>query len=62
MSIQFNNEDTEAVKEFLRLLVNLGLTPTEAKDKVSSVLQPLGWDFVFFNDIEDFWITDNEMK
>jgi hypothetical protein len=26
------------------------------------VLSPLGWSFAYFNDIEDFWIIDNEMK
>jgi hypothetical protein len=62
MSIQFNKEDHEAVKAFLGLLVNLGLSPTEAYKKVKDVLSPLGWTFVYFNDIEDFWIIDNEMK
>lgn len=62
MSSQFNDEDKKATSEFLCLLVNLGMSPTDAYKAVDKILQPLGWSFVFFNDVEDFWITDNEMK
>lgn len=59
---QFNDQDKKAVSEFLALLINLGMTPTNAYKKVDEVLTPLGWSFVAFNDQEDFWITSNEMK
>lgn len=59
---QFNNDDKKVISEFLGLLVNLGTTPTEAFEIVNGVLDKLGWSFVYFNDIEDFWICDNEMK
>lgn len=62
MSQQFNEDDNKAVKDFLALLVNLGLSPIDAFRKVDAVLEPLGWSFVYFNDIEDFWIMDTEMK
>ncbi len=60
--VQFSDEDKEAVKGFLRLLVNLGMTPTEAKESVDVILNKQGWTFIAFNDIENFWICDNEMK
>ncbi len=59
---QFSEDDKKAVSDFLGLLVNLGMSPTEAYKAVDTTLEPLGWQFVYFNDIEDFWITDNEMK
>lgn len=62
MSAQFNNNDTRIIKDMLGLLVNLGASPTDAYNQVSSILKPLGWDFAYFNDIEDFWIIDNELK
>lgn len=62
MSTQFNDEDTKAVSDFLRLLVNIGMTPIDAYKAVNKILNNQGWSFVYFNDIEDFFITDNEMK
>lgn len=62
MSTQFNEDDKRIVSEFLGLLVNLGATPTEAYMKVNRILDGLGWQFAYFNDIEDFWIIDNELK
>jgi hypothetical protein len=59
---QCNDDDHKIIGEFLGLLVNLGMTPTEAYENVNSVLQKQGWSFVFFNDIEDFWVCDNAMK
>lgn len=58
---QFNDEDKQAVRDFMGLLVNLGKSPTEAYKCVNEILKPLGWSFVYFNDIEDFWICDNDM-
>lgn len=60
--IQFNDEDKKVTSDFLGLLVNLGMSPTEAYKNVNALLQKQGWAFVYFNDIEDFWICDNEMK
>lgn len=62
MSEQLNDVDHKAISEFLGLLVNLDMSPTDAFKAVDKILQPLGWSFVFFNDIEDFWVTSNEMK
>lgn len=62
MSTQFSDTDHKTVGDFLGLLVNLGMTPTEAYREVNTVIKKQGWSFVYFNDIEDFWITDNEMK
>lgn len=62
MSVQFNYQDNQAVKDFIGLLVNLGLSPTEAYRKVDALLNQIGWTFVYFNDIEDFRIIDNELK
>ncbi len=60
--VQFSEDDHKVVSEFLGLLVNLGMSPTEAFKSVDEILQRKGWSFVCFNDIKDFWITDNEMK
>lgn len=59
---QFNEGDQKATSDFLVLLVNLGATPTQAYEQVNEVLKKWGWEFIYFNDIEDFWITTNEMK
>jgi len=59
---QFNDEDKKIVSDFLGLLVNLGASPTDAYKAVNEILKPQGWAFVYFNDIEDFWICDNEIK
>lgn len=59
---QFTNDDQKVVSEFLGLLINLGMTPTEAYESVDKLLDKQGWSFVYFNDHEDFWITSNEMK
>jgi len=59
---QLNDVDHKIVSEFLGLLVNLGMTPTEAYDTVNRIISKEGWSFVFFNDIKDFWICDNEVK
>lgn len=60
--VQFNDEDKKAVSDFLRLLVNLGMSPTDAYKTIDGILKPQGWTFIYFNDIEDFWICDNEIK
>lgn len=44
------------------LLVNIGMEPIEAHKRVDAILQTKGWAFVCFNDLQDFWICDNEMK
>lgn len=62
MSTQFGNGDHKITSEFLGLLVDLGMTPTEAFKSVEEILQKQGWSFAYFNNIEDFWIIDNEMK
>lgn len=62
MSTQLNKEDHKIISEFLGLLVNLGMSPTGAFKSVDAVLEKSGWTFVYFNDIEDFWIIDNEIK
>lgn len=59
---QFNEQDTKVTSDFLALLINLGMTPTDAYKTVDKIISPLGWSFVYFNDHEDFWIMDNEMK
>jgi hypothetical protein len=62
MSEQLNKDDHKVISEFLGLLVNLGKTPIEAFEATDAVLKTTGWSFVYFNDIEDFWIIDNETK
>jgi hypothetical protein len=57
---QFNDEDKKTTSDFLGLLVNLGMTPHEAYKSVNSLLNKQGWTFIYFNDIQDFWICDNE--
>ena len=61
-SVQFNPEDNKVVSDFLGLLVNLGMTPTQACETVDEVLLKVGYNFVYFNGIEDFWIVDHEDK
>lgn len=62
MSTQFNKDDQRITSEFLGLLVNLGASPEQAYKQVNEVLKTWGWEFVYFNDIEDFWITTNDIK
>lgn len=62
MEYQFNPDDNKSVSNFLGLLVNLGMSPTQAYEAVDKVLSSIGWEFVYFNDIEDFWIVELEDK
>lgn len=62
MSKQFNDDDHKVTSEFLGLLVNLGASPAEAYKQVNEIFKKYGWEFVFFNDIQNFWIMDDEMK
>ena len=60
--MQFNKDDNKATSDFLALLINLGATPKEAYERVNEILTKYGWSFVYFNDYEDFWIIENEIK
>jgi len=62
MEYQFNPEDNKATSDFLGLLVNIGMTPTQAYEAVDKLLLTVGWTFMYFNDLQDFWITEHEDK
>lgn len=61
-SVQFNEEDNKAISDFLGLLLNLGMTPIQAFKTVNEALLKVGYEFMYFNDTQDFWITDYERK